>query len=83
MARVQFNCRLDAGLVADIQAEAERLTKQEGRKVSQAEIIERAFDGETMESVRYGYNRSRSRYGLPRQEPTVRRKLRGKGDKTR
>lgn len=43
MSKVQFNCRLDEEVVKDIVGVSERLTVVEKRKVSQAELVEKAW----------------------------------------
>ena len=43
MSKVQFNCRLDEVVADEIKNESERLTGLERRKVSQAELVEKAW----------------------------------------
>lgn len=76
MPKVQFNCRLKEETVRAINKNAAQWSAAEGRKVSQAEVIERTFDGEMIASTR-GLS------SLPEPRKAGKRPLRQKGDKTR
>lgn len=43
MGKVQFNCRLDGEVAGAIKSESDRLSSIERRKVSQAELVEKAW----------------------------------------
>lgn len=64
MAKVQFNCRLNESTVDAINEERERLSNEEGRAVSQAEVLERIVPTHSftrfrdiLEPVVYGWRR--------------------------
>lgn len=80
MAKIQFNCRLRSDTIRAINKNAAQWGAAEGRKVSQAEVIERTFDGEMIAST---HGLSLLLQEQPEQRKGAKRGIRQKGDKTR